>query len=260
MEPAAVEAEASRSPADEAYLVALASWKAGDWTAAREGAAAALAIDAQHGPARLLEGFALIRDGRMRDGVEILDAISRDEALLERDPEVSMLAVHVLRRYADRWRRDQWSLSAGPIWREGSASRALPGVHAVAGELWLPFSHRLGARFGVTTPLSADDALSITGPIFDAVLAWQQPIGTGVWHADVGLGPSIWTGRSDYWDGRFRGVFPGGRAAVALDVRPTQNLGFRLEAGVTSFYGARQQLDFWSTAFDVRLLATGYPR
>jgi hypothetical protein len=190
----------------------------------------------------------------------ILDALVHDPDVLASSPDVSQAAVESIRRFADRWRRDQWSLSGGPIVRGERAFAYNDWIGGIALEAWLPVNNRLGLRLDGTTPYHAVDTLGIDGPVFAVLGVFQQPIGSGIWHLDAGVGPSVWIGRSAYWDRRYTGAFPGVRGALALDVRPWQYVGFRLEGGYTEHYGAREGLGFWSQGADVRLMATGYGR
>lgn len=246
------------SPADEAYVQAVAAWHAGDWDGARGSSLAALAIEPGHPEARLLHAYTLLRIGRTADGVAALEAIARDPEVVRAAPEVAELAQDALGQLAGRWTRDEWSLSAGPLGRPERAGGYASWQGGLAFEMMLPVVPRLGVRLDVTTPFSALDALSLQGPVLSALAVGMQPLGSGIWHLDLGVGPSVWVGKSLYWDDRYKGLFPGVRSAVGLDLRAWQYVGFRLEGGYTAHYGARQGLDLWTDGFDLRLLTTGY--
>jgi hypothetical protein len=248
------------SPADSAYLEALDAWDEGRWDDALAGARAALALEPGHGPAQLLEAYALIRGGSTRAGMDALDRIVHDDAIEREQPEVARLAAFVIRRYADRWSRDDWGLAGGPSWRDSRAYDASTWAGGFAFEGTMPLTHRISLRADLTTPFASQDTLAVSGPQWSVLAVWQQPLGMGILHVDAALGPSVWTGRSAYWDHRYRGAFPGARAALALDWRTWQYTGFRVEAGYTAHYGARQGLGILSYGAEIRVMATGYGR
>ena len=256
---AALEAT-SPSPARPAYLRALDLWDDGDVRAALATVREALAADPDHPPSRLLEAYCLLRTGHVGLGMEGLDAIVHDPAIEANAPEVARHAELVIRRYAGRWTRDDWSLGGGPVVHDQRSNAYATWAGGIAIEGYAPFGTRLGARVDATTPFYASDTLAIEGSQWSAMIVGWQPLGPGIWQVDAALGPSLWVGRSFYWDYRYRGAFPGARGTVAIDARLWEALGLRFEVGYTAHYGARPGLHTWSHGPDLRLIAVGYHR
>ena len=124
-----------------------------------------------------------------------------------------------------------------------------------AAELEVPVIWRLHLRGDLVTPWATEDPLDARGPIVGLMAIYHQPL--DAFAADVGLGPTLWTGPVGFWDGAVKGPFPGLRVAAGGRARIHRNLGLRLEVAWAGNRGTHPFLDGWSTGFDTRVMLTG---
>lgn len=253
---APAEAAAQPVPAPDAtalYLDALHAWRGHDYEAALAGARAALAVDPGLYPARLLEGYALYRSGEVDTGLAALDALSKAPPKGPDDDAAIRRARTIYRRVTDRWRRDQLMLAAGQVVRiEG----AYGGAAVVAGpslDVEVPVVSDIGVRgeLGIDWA-TGSDTFDLGGPTFAALATIHQPIGRGVWSADLGVGPVMWLGYGGYWDDGHQ-LYLGARAAAGLDVRFARRFGLRTELGTRYFPAVHDTLPWYGQPFDMRL-------
>ena len=151
--------------------------------------------------------------------------------------------------------REDPSLSVGPVLR-GDRARpvSLKGGAAFAGEFRAVW--RLNLRVDLVTGWETADALRVKGPVLGALAVYHQTF--DIYAADIALGPTLWLGRSQWWEGAFPGPFPGFRAALGTSVRPRPWVGGRLELGMDRARSSLPLLSGVSTGFDARLMITGF--
>ena len=226
-------ASALAGPADDAYLEALEAWEQGNLPAALARSEAALEIDPDHAPARLVHGYALTRSGRWEAG---LDEIRP----LVADPDVGLHAQYWVRRFDHRWERTAPALSLSLLLHDDRDPDWTAWVPGLAVGVDVPIAPWLGLRADVKTPRDTYDELGLDGPVGGVQGIVRHTV--GAWAVEGGLGPSLWFGRVSYFGRDFPGPFPGLRASVATDHRFTRLYGLRFEVGYDHHWGARQFL------------------
>ncbi len=235
----------------EAWTAARGAVEDGDWDGALQAARDTLKADDGHAGAKLVEGLAL---HHLREWEPAMSALHQ----VEDDPDVGALARQQIQRYDNRWRRDQLSLSVG---LQMAGDRGLPpnGLKpAFAAQFELPVAWRFNLRADLATAWATQDQLEMKGPLLGLMAVYHQPL--GLWALDGAVGPTLWTGRSGFWEQAQGGPFPGLRVAVGGSMRPLRNLGFRMEGGWGATRGTRPMINAWSSGVDLRLMLTGYFR
>ncbi|MFZ5477798.1 MAG: hypothetical protein ACOZNI_13565 [Myxococcota bacterium] len=189
-------------PAETAEAVytceALPAWEAGHAKTAGEAAARALALDPGYAPARLLEGYAMLRTRRLEEGVAALRAI-------EGDPDVGALARRAANANDHRWDRGQVGIAVG--------TGVVMELYFL--ELTVPVSPSCRLRGSVADSRFGGVIVSATG--------WCGKI-FGTWNVDAGVGPM--TRVSDEF------AYVGARLLGGVDVRPVRWVGLRVDGGL----------------------------
>jgi hypothetical protein len=251
--PAWLVAAAFAADAREAYLAGLEAWRRGRYPEALLRAEEALAADPALEEAQLLRGYALLRTGRVEDGLAALDAVDGVD-----DEAIADLAREAGERWTRRRSRDELALSAGQAVLFGTTyGRAAQRVAWVV-EGRMPVAGPLLARAEVATPWGPRDDLHVVGPRASVLAEVSVPLGAGGWRVDVAAGPSLWVAVGDYWPSG-SAPYVGGRAAAGVDVRASRRVGFRLDGGGAWYPEADRALPFYEQHADVRAVVTLYP-
>jgi hypothetical protein len=236
-----------------AYAVGLAAWRKGKPRAALQWADAALASDPTMPEAQLLRGFALLRTGEVRAGLDALALVDDAD-----DPEIASRAHRVSERWLSRRRRDEPAFSLGQSVLAGATyGNPAPRIAWIA-EGQVPIRGPLLVRASVATPWGPVDELDVVGPRVGVLADVQIPLGEGVWRVDAAVGPSVWVAAGDYWPSGLS-PFVGGRASAGIDLRATRRVGFRVEGGASWYPAADRALPFYSQVADARAILTLYP-
>jgi hypothetical protein len=244
-------AERVVDPVERAYDLARQAYEREDWELALARARKVKVLDRDHVGATLIEAGSLHRLKQWEDSMEAFHAV-------EDDPGAGEQARKMIALYDNRWRRDQPSLSLGVTLRDDHAVEDKTWPAGFAAELEAPITGPLNVRIDFVSGWQTRGQLGVKGPMLGAMLVWQQPI--GIWAVDAGAGPSMWLGRSMYWEQAYTGPFPAYRAALGGSVRPLRNLGVRMELGHAGGWGTKPLLTGFSGGIDGRLMLTGYLR
>jgi hypothetical protein len=144
----------------------------------------------------------------------------------------------------------------GPLLRSDRGTPAgLKGGLAIAAEA--PVVWRFAVRMDFVTGMESQDQLRASGPTLGILPTFRQPLGKGEgprWALDVAAGPTLWFGKSTWWEGVYPGPFPGFRGAGGVEYRPHSIVAIRAEGGTDHNYGTLPLLNGSAHGWDARLM------
>ena len=233
----------------DAYLRALEAWGKGEASAALDLARQAQAMGPTHDGARLLQGYALLRLGRVNEALPVLARLATDPVA---DDNARRMGERAWRQRSDRRLRSSVSAMVGAqFWTRPYGGGANPAVgYALA--LNLPIADLLSFRIDTALNRSFDDPL-LSGPTGSALFTAQIPLASGDWHWGFGAGPAGWFLSGPLApDGEAR-VEIGLHSAAWIDVRAWRRAGFAFELGGFSWPQAAPELSAYMFSWDARL-------
>jgi len=144
----------------------------------------------------------------------------------------------------------------GPLLRSDRGTP--PGLKGgLAIEAEAPVVWRFAVRMDFVTGMESQDQLRASGPTLGILPTFRQPLGKGEaprWALDVAVGPTLWFGKSTWWEGVYPGPFPGFRAVGGVEFRPHSIVAIRAEGGTDHNYGTLPLLNGSAHGWDARLL------
>lgn len=202
--------------ADTTYCCeAMPAWRQGRVDRALASTAEVISTDPTHAPGWLLHAYGLWRTGSRVEALGVMETLAGD-------PVVGRRARSMLRRHAHRRDRDQLSVSGGL--QVGAGPGGLLVVDAPLGGRW-------GARFdthGVDWGSLRGQAGGLAGTWSALARDWRLQLAVGL------------TGISDR-EAQSR-IRAGAMASARVDVRPSQRIGFGVDAGVGTWFVERAQV------------------
>lgn len=212
--------------ADSLYMEGLRYWQLGQWLNAQQAAEKALAIDPNHRPAMLLEGYAMMKRRQKKDGALKLKALSELPVSTSYEEKIHKQARNISLRYLDRFERTQISITAGntiPVERRFDTLVSEPGMHLA---LTVPTLEHFQTR------LSMDfiwpSSLSISGTQLVAQELYLVPLGAGRFSFDLGVGPALWLAQGAYWPDQGQ-PYVGAQVSSGIDWRFSKHFALRAE-------------------------------
>jgi hypothetical protein len=247
--------------AEAAYLDALASWNQGRAYKALLRGRAALALDPDLDPARLLVAHALARLGEFSEADTAYTALLEGPRASE-DPAVRTAS----KRGRDLLRllsaRDQLSVyGASELALRPTGEGISPALGYAAG-IDVPLLELFGVAAEVAAWDPGTSQAVVEGPIVDIVASMHAPLGRSTWGLRLKAGPSCWLSSGLYSGGTLVPQL-GLRTSLGFDNRTWPTAGWYVEGGGWYWPGFMDKLEILTFGWELRagiVLWMGPPR